>query len=231
MKRVIQQSAILAIILLIASSCLDIQESVYLRDNGSGKFALTVNLENLESIFKLVEQFGGGKEAGQEILADTEVDFNQLKDKLERQQGIQNVTRIQENQNKLLGIAFDFDDVDALNRALKELNDSKKDNTGSQEYFIYQNGQLTRTNTQEITNKVQESIEHETDIDASINGMMISSLLKDMRYTTKYTFERPVKKTSNPASKITNEGRTVTLSYHFFDQEPGSAGLENNINF
>lgn len=228
MKRLFQRCLIPVIILFLATSCLDIQESIFMRDNGSGKFALTVNLENMESLLQLVQNFSGDEEAGNDILTDTEVDFEKLQKKLERQPGISHVTRIAENNNKLLGISFDFDNVNSLNNAIKELNDSKD---APKDYFSYQKGKLTRTNTLEITDKVEDKIKAETDIDLSVNGMMIGSLLKDMTYTTKYTFERPVKKASNPAARITNEGRTVTLTHHFFDKEPGSAGLENNIDF
>lgn len=228
MKRLFQQGLALLIILFLATSCLDIQESVFMRDNGSGKFALTVNLENMESLLKLAQKFSGDADADTDIMTDTEVDFEKLKKKLEQQPGISHVSRIIENNNRLLGISFDFDNVNSLNKALKELNDSKGT---SQDYFTYQKGKLTRTNTLEITDKVESKIKAETDIDLSVNGMMIGSLLKDMSYTTKYTFERPVKTTSNPASKITNEGRTVTLTHYFFDKEPNAAGLENSIDF
>lgn len=228
MKRLFQQSLIPVIILFLATSCLDIQESIFMRNNGSGKFALTVNLENMESLLKLVQNFSGDEEAGNDIMTDTEVDFEKLKKKLEQQPGISQVTRISENNNRLLGISFDFDNISSLNKALKELNDSKGT---SQDYFTYQKGKLTRTNTLEITDKVESKIKAETDIDLSVDGVMIGSLLKDMSYTTKYTFERPIKNASNPAARITNEGRTVTLTHYFFDKEPNAAGLENNIDF
>lgn len=231
MKRLFQRCLVPLIILFLATSCLDIQESVFMRNNGSGKFALTVNLENMESLLKLVQNFSGDAEAGNDILADTEVDFEKLQKKLEQQPGISHVTRIAENNNKLLGISFDFDNVNSLNKALKELSDNKNDREAPKDYFTYQKGKLTRLNTLGISDKVEDKIKAETDIDLSVNGMMIGSLMKDMSYTTKYTFERPVKKASNPASKITNEGRTVTLTYHFFDKEPGATGLENNIDF
>lgn len=231
MKRLFQRCFIAVAILFLATSCLDIQESVFMRDNGSGKFALTVNLENMESLLKMVQKLSGDADAGNDILADTEVDFEKLKKKLERQPGISHVTRISENNNKLLGISFDFDNVKSLNKALKELNDSKNEHEAPKDYFAYQKGKLTRMNTLGITDKVENKIKAETDIDLSVNGMMIGSLMKDMSYTTKYTFERPVKKASNPAARITNEGRTVTLTYHFFDKEPGATNLENSIDF
>lgn len=228
MKRLFQRCFIAVAILFLATSCLDIQESVFMRDNGSGKFALTLNLENMESLLKLVQNFSGDEEAGNDIMAETEVDFEKLKKKLEQQPGISQVSRISENNNRLLGISFDFDNVSSLNKALKELNDNKG---SSQDYFTYQKGKLTRTNTLGITDKVENKIKAETDIDLSVDGVMIGSLLKDMSYTTKYTFEHPIKNASNPAAKITNEGRTVTLTHYFFDKEPNTAGLENNINF
>lgn len=231
MKRLFQRYLAPVIILFLATSCLDIQESVFMRDNGSGKFALTVNLENMESLLNLIQKFSDDDEAGNDIMAETEVDFEKLKKKLERQPGISHVTRISENNNKLLGVSFDFDDVESLNKALKELNDSKDKQEAPKDYFSYQKGKLTRLNTLELTDKVETKIKAETDIDLSVNGMMIGSLLKDMTYTTKYTFERPVKKTSNPAARISNEGRTVTLTHYFFEQEPGATSLENHIDF
>lgn len=229
MKRLIHKSFLLGALLILATSCLDIQESIYMRNNGSGKFALTVNLEDLESLMELMAQVSGDQEAGKDFMDDADVNFDDLKKKLERQEGISQVKTIRENSDKLLGIAFEFSDVQALNKAIKELNkDENKDNAG-QDYFTYRNGELIRLNTLGVKDQVQRKIE--TEIDISIDGVMLGNLLKDMTYTTKYTFEKPVKKTSNPGSKITNEGKTVTLTYHFFDDETATNSLGNNITF
>ena len=214
-------------LLMLVTSCLDIQESIYMRNNGSGKFALTVNLEDLEGILKMVAQLSGDKEAGKDFMEDADVNFEDLKKKLEKQKGISQVKTIRENSNKLLGIAFEFSDVQALNNALKELNEDKK--KSGPDYFTYQEGKLVRLNTLGVKEQVQRKIE--TEIDISIDGVMLGNLLKDMTYTTKYTFEKPVKKASNPGSKITNEGKTVTLTYHFFDDETVTNSLENKISF
>lgn len=227
MKRLVQQAFLLTALLFLATSCLDIQESIFMRNNGSGKFALTVNLENVESLLKMVAQYSGDKEAGTDFMEDVDVNFEDLKIKLEKQKGISQVKTIRENSNKQLGIAFEFSDIQALNKAIKELNEDEKN--PSPDYFSYENGQLVRLNTLGVREQVQRKIE--TEIDISIDGQLLSNLLKDMTYTTKYTFEKPVKKTTNPGSKITNEGRTVTLKYHFFDDETATNSLGNNISF
>lgn len=198
-----------------------------MRNNGSGKFALTVDLEDLEDILKMVAQLSGDQEAGKDFMEDADVNFEDLKKELEKQKGISQVKTIRENSNKLLGIAFEFSDIQALNNALKELNEDKKDS--GPDYFAYQEGKLVRLNTLGVKEQVQRKIE--TEIDIAIDGVMLGNLLKDMTYTTKYTFEKPVKSASNPGSKITNEGKTVTLTYHFFDDETATNSLENNISF
>lgn len=227
MKKLIQQSLLFATLLFLTTSCLDIQESIYLRNNGSGKFALTVDLENMESLLQLIGKYSEEGKDNKDILANSDINFDDLKEELEKQQGISKVKTIQENNSKLLGIAFEFDDVNALNRALQEMNDQKSEK--KRDYFSYSNGELTRFNTLGIKEHVQR--EMDMDIDLSVDGVMLGSLLKDMTYTTKYTFEKPVKKASNPGSRITNEGRTVSLTYYFFDEERKTNHLENNISF
>ena len=226
MKRLIQQTLVFAGILCLASSCLDIQESIYMRNDGSGKFAITVDLEGMESLLQLAEQLSGEEASEQDVMDEVDINFKDLHQKLEAQEGISQVKTIRENNNRLLGIAFEFDDVAALNKALKEINDSKEPKT---EYFSFEKGQLKRLNTLGIEEQVQRKME--TDIDVSIDGVMLSSFLKDMSYTTKYTFEKPVKGTSNPAAKVSNEGRTVSLTYYFFNDKNGTNSLENNITF
>lgn len=227
MKRLLKQFPILALILCLATSCIDIQESVYLRNNGSGKFALTADLEGMESLLKVLEKLGGDENTQKDVMEEVDINFSDLKEKLARQPGISEVRSIRENDNRLLGIAFEFKDVQALNNALKEINDSKEKQ--KDEYFTYRNGELQRLNTLGIKDHVQRKVE--ADIDIAIDGVMLTSMLKDMSYTTKYTFEQPVRETSNPGSKITNEGRTVTLTYFFFNEETGSNTLENQIRF
>lgn len=227
MKRLLKQLPILALILTVATSCLDIQESVYLRNDGSGKFALTVDLEGMESLLTVLEKLGGDENTQKDVMEEVDINFSDLKEKLAKQPGISEVRSIRENDNRLLGIAFEFKDVQALNNALKEINDSKEKQ--KDEYFTYNTDELQRLNTLGIKDHVQRKVE--ADIDIAIDGVMLTSMLKDMSYTTKYTFEKPVRETSNPGSKITNEGRTVTLTYFFFNEETGSNTLENQIRF
>lgn len=227
MKRLLPKGLLWCILLLLASSCIDIQESVYLRNNGSGKFAFTVNLEDMESLLSLIAKASGEEDIEEEMMSDMDVNFEKLKQKLEKQKGISQVKTIKENNNKLLGVAFEFSDINALNKALQEISDDKKNPTT--EYFSFSNGQLKRINTLGVKEQVQRKIE--TDVDIAIDGVLLGSLLKEMTYTTKYTFEKPVKKTTNPGSKITNEGRTVSVTYHFFDTESATNSLENNISF
>lgn len=226
MKRLISQTLLFAGILFLATSCLDIQESIFMRNDGSGKFAITVDLEGMESLLQLAEQLSGEEASEQDVMNEVDINFEDLRQKLEAQEGISGVKTIQENNNRLLGIAFEFEDVEALNKALKEINDSKEPKT---DYFSFEKGQLRRLNTLGIESQVKRKME--TDVDVSIDGVMLSSFLKDMSYTTKYTFEKPVKETSNPAAKVTNEGRTVSLTYFFFNEKNGTNSLENEITF
>jgi hypothetical protein len=229
MKRFIKQLPILALTLFVATSCLDIQESIYLRNNGSGKFALTVDLEGMESLLKVLDKLGGDESTKKDVMEEVDINFSDLQKELAKQPGISQVRSIRENDNRLLGIAFEFRDVNALNNALKEINDSKNKDNKSNDYFSFQNGELKRMNTLGIKEQVQRKVE--ADVDIAIDGVMLTSMLQDMSYTTKYTFEKPVQETSNPGSKITNEGRTVTLTYFFFNEETGSNTLENQIRF
>lgn len=227
MKRLLKQTLALSLLLFTATSCLDIQESIYLRNDGSGKFALTVDLEEMEGLLKILKRLDSDGDPQKDVMKEVDINFEDLRKKLTKQAGISQVRTINENNSRLLGITFEFADVNALNNALKEINDSKEDQ--KKDYFSYQKDKLKRMNTLGIKEHVQREID--TDIDIAIDGIMLTSMLQDMSYTTKYTFERPVKETSNPGAKITNEGRTVTLSYFFFNEESGSNTLENQISF
>lgn len=227
MKRLLKQTFVLSLLLFATTSCLDIQESIYLRNDGSGKFALTINLEEMEGLLNSINRSNSDGDPQKDVMNEVDINFEDLRKKLTKQAGISQVRTINENNSRLLGIAFEFTNVNALNKALKEINNSKDDQ--KKDYFFYQKGKLKRMNTLGIKEHIQRELG--ADIAIAVDGIMLTSILKDMSYTTKYTFDRPVTETSNPDSKITNEGRTVTLSYFFFNEKTGSNTLENQISF
>lgn len=231
MKRL--YTPLLAVLLLSLSSCLELTEQVRLKDNGSGTFTFTLDMSAAKPWFDMLASFDDDEEdTGSEVQSDLNEAMEEAHERIKNMKGIHHITTIEANNGLLSGITFGFDNIDALNRAMNEVIDHEDEDGEKEftEYFRYQNGELTRINTIDLEKRIQEETDGEIpDVDLSINGQSLQDMLKSMRYRTEYTFDKAVKKVSNPNAVLLDNGRTVRLDYYFLSSEKENNTLANRI--
>ena len=120
-KNIKLTSIILLFLCLSLTSCFDIIQDVTVKENGSGKFALTLNLSKSKSqIDKILTQ---DSIHGFNIPSIKEINSKliRLKSELNKLQGISNVTIHKDFENFIFKLNFDFDHINNLNDAQIEL--------------------------------------------------------------------------------------------------------------
>ena len=164
---------LIIISVFLITGCLDIQENIFLKKDGSGRYTFTIDMSELKTIFG--GDGGTIKTSTKESKNPSDkIDskFDEVKQELKKIEGISNITQRVDTINIIVNIGFDFKDIDALNKAVnilfKEENQSK-----SLTYYSYKDNQFKRL---ESASKGFLKAEFENEIKKSSNaGAIISN--------------------------------------------------------
>ena len=83
---------------------------------------------------------------------------------------------------------------------------------------------LTRKSEDSEVNEMAEMLEED-------GGEMVKMMLSGAEYITIYNLPGEVKKVSHDDAKVSNDGKTVTISADLLDQMEGKADLSTTIKF
>jgi hypothetical protein len=114
-------SIILLFLSLTLTSCFDVIQDIEVKENGSGKFALTINLSKSKSqISKILTQ---ESIQGFNIPSVNEIEqkLNNLNNQLNNLNGLSNIFISKDFENYIFILHFDFKHIDNINQAQIEL--------------------------------------------------------------------------------------------------------------
>lgn len=211
-------------LMFLFSSCLELKEEVYFKNDGSGKFKFTVSLHGIKDMLDMIAQFSG--ESKDEIVSDVDDGFSEAEKELKSIAGISNVQPINDQENYVFGISYDFRNTEALNKAMHKT--FQEDNLNNPIFFAYSKNKIERFDPINIQKKIDEEVETE---DIQIPGFDPTAFFSRMKYTTEYSFEKKVSKASNDLSKISLDNKKVTLDYYFMREENKGKSIINSIEF
>ena len=197
---------------LSLTSCFDIIQDITVKENGSGKFGLTVNLsKSKNSIVKILSQ---DSIRGFKIPSTREIEkeLARLKTELEQLKGISNVRIAKNFEHYIFKLNFDFAHINNLNEAQKELakNDSKMAQPVS---YIYNNSAFTMKFSDELLKKADNQL-----VKYKLGELRSADLI------TIFRFENMVKNCSGSTCKISKNGKTT------FNKITASEFIENSKN-
>lgn len=219
---------ILAAVSLSLTSCLHILEEVTVKKDGSGSYKMTLDMGEVKN---MMEMFKG---MGQDSAALEGVDVNETTDSgmgemgqqlssvaqsLKGVAGLTNVKEINDTTAFNFGYAFDFVNIDALNKAMKLINKEKYD-TKVDQVFKFSGKNFERLSTGDLGEEIKKALAENEDADAEGSMDMVKSFFADMTYKQVYHFpDRVVKKSSNDLSEISDNGHTLAITLKPFDEE------------
>ena len=205
-------SFILFFLSLSLTSCFDIIQDVTVHDNGSGNFALTVNLNKSKSqINRIISQ---DSIRGFHIPSTKEIDnkLASLKTELGKLKGISNVKIAKNFEEYIFKLNLDFANINDLNEAQKEL--SRLDpNIGQPISYTFTHHNLNCTYSNDLLKKAD-------------NELLKYKLgeLRSADFITIFRFDKQVKSCNGTTCKISKNGKTT------FNKISAASFIENATN-
>ena len=213
------------IILLFLSftytSCFEIVEEVNLNDDGSGSFCLTINMSQskmqINSMFLLDSVNGRPMPSKKNFKAA----ILRVKLELEKDSAISKVEISEDWKDYIFSVSGDFQNVDALNKAIKNINTIFNDPRGYSvelhDNFKYKNKVFERLYSYNLINDYN-----------SLSGKD-KTVFKNARYTTVYRFKSPVKSFSNPNALKSKSGKAIMLKVSVRELITNKKTIKNTI--
>ncbi|WP_224999493.1 hypothetical protein [Cesiribacter sp. SM1] len=216
-----------ACLLISLSSCLEITEQVRVRENGSGQFTFTVDMSEAEPLLEMVKGFSEEANPDQ-VSSDLKTGMEDAHQRLQSVKGIHQVALIRSDNGLLSGITFEYDNIDALNKAINVVQNNKPEL--QEAYFAWNGKQLHRLNTLKIENEIRKKTGSDLNgLDLTVNGKSMKEMMNSMVYRTEYTFDQPIKSISNSNATLSADKRKVTLERYLLDDTRKANSLENII--
>jgi len=207
-------------ILILFSSCFEIIEQVFLKNDGSGNFQLVLNMSKsktrLNSIIKMKTINGRDVPSKDEIkrkIADVEKT-------VAKTSGISNVKTTVDFNNYIMGISFNFNKVTQVNDAVKNvyLKENDKGKAAQKVYDYNAAANLfTRLNLFSVKDDYKKLSNADKEVFATAN------------YTSIFKFEGTVASASNKETKISPSKKAVMLKLNALDIIMEKKSIENKI--
>ncbi len=224
--------AALAIVTLSMSSCLHIVEELTFRKNGKGSYKMSLDMGEMKSMMEMFKNMapdsaqtetpespmggadmsGGMSQMGKEISG--------VAASLKGLNGIANVVEINDTTNLLFGYSFDFDNVKALNEALKIIN-KEKYQSKSEEFFKFSGKSFERTSAGDMGEEMKKALSQGGEGEDGGGDMeMMKNFFSDMSYKQIYHFpDQEIKKNNNELGQISEDKHSLTVTLKPFDED------------
>lgn len=220
---------LLAMATLTLSSCLHILEEVTVKSNGSGSYSMTLDMSEMKGMMDMMkgmvpdslstDSLGGGGAVAEDSnpMSQMGAELTNVAKSLEGVKGLTNIHEINDTSAFKFGYSFDFENVEALNKALqivaKEKFDSKNPET-----FQLEKKKFTRLSSGNFGEEIKKQLS-EGEEGGEEQMEMVKMFFTDMTYKQVYHFEKKVKNSSNKLSEVSEDGQTVTIVIKPFDEE------------
>jgi len=213
---------------LFLTSCIELEETVYLKKNGSGTYTVSLNLSQLRWFLNQSDPSSENK---------VENNFSKLHQSLDSLkyvltsfagEGIDNLHLIEDTVQYIFGISFDFNNVDALNHAMANMQRMAKLTSESNQAYVFQ---YTKKIFQrfEVPSLLLESITSKLSKDNSDSSGVSLLFLNNITYTSAYRFDRKIKKIENTDAILSADGKTVILKRSLYDIVHTKKSIKNKI--
>lgn len=126
---------ILALPVVLLSSCFEVWDKIYIASNGSGTFQREVNYTETINLMSSLDSTGA---AAREMKHTMDSSMNVLKDRISATEGISEVSLLASADSTIFTIRFNFRDIKSLNLAWRNDADGTKPT-----YYQWKKGKLT----------------------------------------------------------------------------------------
>ncbi len=208
-----------ALILMMLSSCIEIIDDVSMNSDGSGTAKYTINLSSSKikaNSYLALDSLNGKKVPS---IQEIETKIEEYKNKLDKKEGISNVIVETNFTDFIFKFQCDFQNVQLLQSAIKEIVASENKAWVNDEYvwLNWSENELSRS-TPALSASITEKIKRD-DVE----------LLKNGSYISITRFDRPVEKLTNNNAKISANRLAVMIRTNPYLLTQNTEVLKNTI--
>ncbi|MDD2982744.1 MAG: hypothetical protein PHQ74_05100 [Crocinitomicaceae bacterium] len=208
-----------ALILMTLSSCIEIVDDLSINNDGSGTAKYTINLSSSKikaNSYLALDSLNGKKVPS---ISDIEKKIEEYKKKLENKEGISNVVFETNFTDFIFKFQCDFESVQNLQKAVKEIVASENKNLVDDEYvwLSWKDDEFSRS-LPALSN----------DLTAKMKSDEVE-LLKNGSFISITRFDRPIEKQSNANAKISANRLAVMIRTNPYLLTQNTEILKNTI--
>lgn len=226
-KNLVYSGLLLAATML--TSCLHIIEEVTFRENGSGKYAMTLDMSEVKSMMEMMKSMTpdssgqaamGGEAGAGDQMSQMGAQMSSVTASLSTVKGITNVVPLNDTSNYQFGYVFEFANVEALNKALKVVGKETFESNGP-DAFSFDKKKFERYNASDFGAELKKQLSAGAGEAGGEEGGadMMKMFFADMTYKQIYHFDRKVKKSTHSLSELSDDDKTLTITLKPFDEE------------
>ncbi|WP_338764648.1 hypothetical protein WAF17_22330 [Bernardetia sp. ABR2-2B] len=235
---------IIAVLAISLTSCFDLKEEVTINKDGSGSFIQTIDLGNNPMIqMALNMQSDSAKE--NKPMGKMDSTLEETKEKLSKVKGISNIKTATSTEEMKFTVMYDFEDVDALNKAVNALKEEKEGEVKMmQKQYSFKKGQFTRANSfsmgdngmdmSEIMGGKKDDDAEQTEEEKAQMKQMMQMFFGNANYTYVVHVPNKVKSYSNKSNTtVSGDEKTLTMTIPFLDllNEDKKVDVGNSVKF
>lgn len=221
--KLLRNTSLLAVVLLLFSSCFEITEEVSMNEDGSGTFRLTVNLsESRQSLvnYMKMEEVEGIKVPSQ---AEIEANLDLVSQTLREMKGLSKVVVKRDFERFVFVFSGAFAEVATLNAAINEVVNTLNRTASpilEEQNFAHSAQQFTRQFKYPIPEDVYENA-----------SLTMRYLLDTARLVSVFRFSKPIQKSTNQHTLVSPSRKSVMLQATIAELVKGEIQLDNQIHF
>lgn len=208
------------LILSATTSCFEIIEEINLNDDGTGNFDFTINMSQgkiqINSML-LLDSINGNAVPK---IEDLKKAMRRVAFELKKDSSISDLKIKEDWEDYIFSISGNFQDIDALNRAIKNINTiftPKGYVPELYDNFKYKDNVFERLYSYNLVNEYNTLSQKD------------KTAFKNARYTTIYRFNSPVKSYSNTNALKSKSGKAVMLKVNVKDLVTNKNTIKNTI--
>ncbi|MCS7018316.1 MAG: hypothetical protein RMJ87_04205 [Cytophagales bacterium] len=205
-------------------SCFEIREEITISKQGSGNYVFLLDMSRSKSLIDMAMSMQMAKD--RTSFAQIDSAFAKGTERLAQIQGIQNVQAINDHEQYVFGMRFDFQHIEALNAALNQSQEQAELNGTN--IFTFKKKELSRTERTPISALADLAVLRSTPEGAA----QMQTLLQGAAYVC---VVRPqtgkIRSFSNPNGELQDNNKTFYYRVPLLDIMEGRTSPANTIKF
>ena len=233
MKKLIKKNYLggLFFCLLVLSSCSDLFEPginlierAYVHKDGSGKFEMALDLRGIRTYINIAR--GLSESITTPSTTTIKSTFVNFRKKLARLNGVDSATIDHDQKMLYFKLSFNFNSMNALNNAMRKIYEGI--NPPNFVYFKMDEQSFERIDSGSVFGVLEN---YKKEDDSFIASFDLNLFFKDMTYTTIYSFDLPIRKATNPLTRLTEDRKTLGIQHYILKEEERTFSINNKLFF